>query len=259
MIRVFFGSPGCGKTTLACKMFYKNSKSKKRSYDYQYSNFDNDLSIKVPSLDGLGSWTFPEHSYIIVDEAGIEYNSRKYKTLDQQTIQWFKLHRHYKCDVDFISQSWEDMDITIRRLADELWYIKKLGPISIVRRVYKSVKVDDKTHQIIDAYEIGKLLKRLLPFPFGSKTWFLVWRPKYYKYFNTYEKPNTPVRTFLPEETTTTSLLANEQDGPPSAGHNSDNVESNHVGAGSPGALVRRRISSIYLRIQNFILKLIQK
>lgn len=210
-------------------MFYKNKKSKKTRYDYQYANSDNDLSITIPSLEGLGSWTFPEHSYIIVDEAGIEYNSRKYKTLSQETIQWFKLHRHYKCDVDFISQSWEDMDITIRRLADELWYIKKFGPISIVRRVYKSVKVDDKTHQIIDAYEIGKLLKRLLPRPFGSKTWFLVWRPKYYKYFNTYEKPNTPVRYFVPALDQASSLSANKQDGPPPAGHCSDNVQSDHA------------------------------
>ncbi len=192
MIRIFFGSPGCGKTTLACRNMYKLQKDKHIPYDYYFSNFDNDLSHNV-SLQNLGQWTFPEHSYIVVDEAGIEYNSRKYKTLSQDTIAWLKLHRHYKCDVDFISQSWEDTDITIRRLADEYWYVKRLGPISLVRRVYKSVSVDDNTHQIIDAYKFGKLLKRILPFPFGQKTWFLVWRPKYYKYFNTHERPDLPV------------------------------------------------------------------
>lgn len=228
MIRIFFGSPGCGKTTLACYMFYKNSKKKKPRYSFQYANFQNDLSVYVSSLEGLGSWTFPEYSYIVIDEAGIEYNSRKYKTLDQSTIAWFKLHRHYKCDVDFISQSWEDTDITIRRLADELWYIKKLGPVSLVRRVYKSVSIDENTHQIIDAYRFGKLIKRFLPFPFYEKTWFLVWRPKYYKYFDTHAKPNTPVRFFIPE-LDDPSLSANEEDGLPPAGHRSDRARAGHA------------------------------
>lgn len=256
MIRVFFGSPGCGKTTLACCRFFKEQKRKQPKYDYFYSNFDNDLSIKIPTLYDLGSWTFPEHSYIIIDEAGIEYNSRKYKTLDQKTIQWFKLHRHYKCDVDFISQSWEDMDITIRRLADELWYIKKFGPISIVRRVYKSVKVDDQTHQIIDAYQFGKLLKKFLPFPFGVNTWFIIWRPKYYKYFNTFEKPNTPVRYWVPELDNPT-LSAIPGDGRlESLGDVLDPVGSDHVGAGSPGALVRRRIASMLSHILTYMQRL---
>lgn len=208
MIRIFFGSPGCGKTTLACRMFYKNKKNKRCKYVYQFSNFDNSISYVAPSLLELGSWTFPPSSYIVVDEAGIEYNSRKYKTLDQKTIEWFKLHRHYGCDVDFISQSWEDVDITIRRLADQLWYIKKLGPFSLVRRVYKSVSIDENTHQIIDAYRFGKLIKRFLPFPFYEKTWFLVWRPKYYKYFDTLARPNTPIRYFGADEDKSPSLSA---------------------------------------------------
>ncbi len=255
MIRVFFGSPGSGKTTLACAMFFKQQKRDRKltcrgklpRYDYYYSNFDNDLSKKA-TLSSLGAWTFPEHSYIIIDEAGIEYNSRKYKELPQSTIGWFKLHRHYRCDVDFISQSWDDMDITIRRLADELWYIKKYGPISLIRRVYKSVKVDDNTHQIIDAYDMGKLIKRLLPFPFHQKTWFFVWRPKYYKYFNTFERPNLPVQYFgyprpaAPAGTDNPTLSANQRDGAiPAPGAGSDPVESDHAGAGSPGALARRR------------------
>lgn len=200
MIRVFFGNPGCGKTTTACKML---KKSKKR-YKRLFANFN--VSDKIATqcdLTDLGKWTFPERSYIVVDEAGIEYNNRKYKTLPQHTISWFKLHRHYRCDVDVFSQSWDDMDITIRRLADQLWYMKKIGPFTMLRRVYKTVTIDENTHQIIDGYRMTKgiwlLLQplRLLGLSFffpQLKSWRLCFRPLYYRYFNSWDTPETPVK-----------------------------------------------------------------
>lgn len=200
MIRVFFGNIGCGKTTFACRQFHKiekndfrlECKGKVPIYDHYYANFKTSLA-KYNDLQGLGQWTFPEHSYIIIDEAGIEYNNRKFKSLPQETIAWFKLSRHYKCDVDFISQSWDDMDITIRRLASELWYIKKLGPFTMLRRVYKRVGIDETTHQIVDFYEFGKLLPCLLPYPFHRDNIKIFLRKPYYKYFNSYDKKDLPV------------------------------------------------------------------
>lgn len=200
MIRVFFGNPGCGKTTTACKML---KKSKKR-YKRLFANFN--VSDKIATqcdLTDLGKWTFPERSYIVVDEAGIEYNNRKYKTLPQHTISWFKLHRHFRCDVDVLSQSWDDMDITIRRLADQLWYMKKIGPFTMLRRVYKTVTIDENTHQIIDGYRMTKgiwlLLQplRLLGLSFffpQLKSWRLCFRPLYYRYFDSWDTPETPVK-----------------------------------------------------------------
>ena len=188
MIRVFFGNPGCGKTTSACS-FLKRSHNR---YDYSFCNFSvSDNIARQVDLSDLGLWTFPPNSYICVDEAGIQYNNRKYKTLPQYTIEWFKLHRHARCDVDFFSQSWEDMDITIRRLADELWYMCKVGPFTFSRRIYKRVAVDDNTHQIIDGYRFSKLLTALIPF-YGSNK--LVFRPSWYKYFDSWEMPDLPVR-----------------------------------------------------------------
>ena len=196
MIRIYFGNPGSGKTTLACRNAYKIIKkykrTKKADYNHIYANFENKLT-KYSDMSGLGEWTFPPFSYIIVDEAGIQYNNRKFKTLSQSTIQWFKLHRHYRCDVDFISQSWEDIDITVRRLADELWHIKRLGPFTLLRKVYKTVEIDNTTHQIIDGYKFGKLLPQFLPFPFHRTHFKLFFRKPYYKYFDSYSTPETPV------------------------------------------------------------------
>lgn len=196
MIRVFFGNPGCGKTTSACKFLFKNS----RKYDYLYSNFETSCDIShYVSLDGLGEWTFPKYSYIAIDEAGIEYNNRKYKTLPQSSIFWYKMHRHFNCDCDVFSQSWNDMDITLRRLANEYWYMRKIGPFTLLRRIYKTVIINEQTHQIDDGYRFVKGIWLLLQplrllglsrfFP-QLKGYHLCFRPFYYRYFDSWSTPD---------------------------------------------------------------------
>ena len=211
MIQIYFGSPGAGKTTLACRELLKA----RMHYQYTFANFGCKCAdFDDISLDKLGEWTFPRDSLVCVDEGGIEYNNRKFKTFSQDAIKWYKLHRHYGVDVILLSQSWEDMDITLRRLADRLYYIKRFGPFTLIRRVYKSVTIDDKTKQIIDGYEMVSMAYLLLKplyylsfFVFGLgfliKLLFpkfqevkLIFRPPYYKYFDTHAAPELPLGPF---------------------------------------------------------------
>lgn len=197
MIRIFFGSPGVGKTTLATYFIKRNRKF----YKHCFGNFEHIVPKSyVCDLDGLGEWTFPPSSYIAVDEAGIEYNSRAHKSLSKSTIAWFKKHRHYRCDVDIFSQSWEDMDITIRRLTNQLWYMYRIGPFTLCRRLYKRVTVDKNTEQIIDGYRIASMLWLFVPFLWWLKIvdrkFMVIYRPLYYKYFDSYSVDPIPVRSF---------------------------------------------------------------
>lgn len=195
MFRLFFGSVGCGKTTTAVHLIYKDRRKKKPCYDYHYSNFDCDIASKC-SLDGLGTWTFPPHSYISVDEAGIDFNNRNWEKMPKKMIEYFKLHRHYKVDIDWFSQSWDDVDITIRRLVNEVWHLKKIGPFTLCRRIVKNVDIDEKTHQPMDMYKKLKMIRRFLPPPFHERTFFLVFRPFYYRYFDSFTTREIPVVSF---------------------------------------------------------------
>lgn len=183
MIKLFFGSPGCGKSTLACNMMYYSDSP------HIFSNFDTDLSCLISS-DFIGTYAFPDYSELYIDEAGIDYNNRNYKKLSQNAIEYFKLHRHFKNDIYLFSQSWEDTDVTLRRLTDELWYMKRKGPFTICRKLRKAVKVNKETEQIIDGYRFAGLLWNIFPPPFYEKTFMMFYRKPYYKHFDSYSRPS---------------------------------------------------------------------
>lgn len=196
MIRMFFGVPGCGKTTLAVRELVKD-----RDHRYTYANFETDhpLIFDKYSPTGLGQWTFPPHSLIALDEASCEWNNRSFKSFPPELIEYLKKHRHFKVDIDLYSQSWDDVDITARRLVEELWYIKKLPlGISVARRIWKSIDIDKrdkdaKVGQIIDGYKKASIFNILLK-KWRDKSWKFYFRPHWYGFFNSWEKITLPIK-----------------------------------------------------------------
>lgn len=187
MISLYWGNPGCGKTTLACKMIAADIIGRKHAH--VYANFHTTLCPYM-SVEGLGTWTPPPGSLLVIDEAGIEYNSRLYKTLHQSVIKWYKLHRHYGVDVIVISQSWEDIDVTVRRLYDRLYHLARLPLVTVVRRVYRWTGIDEQTHQICDMYRFGKLL----PCLWGADNVRFCLRLRWYRYMDSWAAPPLPVK-----------------------------------------------------------------
>lgn len=177
---VYFGVPGSGKTTHAAKIVWDNLKE-------GYPTFSN-VPIKgaflIDSSD-IGKYNI-SNCDLVIDEASIEYNNRKFKSLSQSVIQWYKLYRHYGVrNIYVYSQSYEDMDITLRRLADKYFLIRRtlLPWVAIVKPIHVKIGIDENTKQIIDQYVFDVIPK-------------FIWLPKYWSLFDSWSAPVLEAKEF---------------------------------------------------------------
>ena len=205
IVNVYFGVPGSGKTTFAahltkwalhenviirwCRKHNNwlsqrilNSKYLKRRIDV-FSNVPITGAYKLDAKTDIGKYMIQD-AKLIIDEAGIEYNNRDYKSFSKDAIYFYKYHRHYETSVDIFSQSYDDMDITLRRLAQNFYVVRKsLVPFCVVaRRIRRKVGVDEQTKQIADLYSMGVPI-------IDSKR---IFSPPLWKMFNSYSRKELP-------------------------------------------------------------------
>ena len=210
VLNVYFGVPGSGKTTFAAHLTkwalhengiirfcrrHENSVTKailkskylKRRIDV-YSNVPITGAYQLDAKADIGHYMI-EDAKIIIDEAGIEYNNRNFKSFPQEAIYFYKYHRHYKVSVDVFSQSYEDMDVTLRRLAQNFYVVRKsLVPFCVVaRRIRRKVGVDEQTKQIMDLYSMG--------FPVLDTKRIL--SPTLWNSFNSYSRQEPPGKEWV--------------------------------------------------------------
>lgn len=181
-VYVLFGAPGSGKSTHAAKVVYKNLKAGFPTY----SNVDITGSIRIDASTDIGKYELTGGD-LIIDEAGIEYNNRSYKSFPKHQIEWYKLYRHHQIrDIYVYSQSFEDMEITLRRLATQFNIISKtmIPGLFIVRQIYQKPDIDEDTHQIVYIYSY-----KFLGFSF-------VWGPRYWPMFDSWSCEPLPYKDF---------------------------------------------------------------
>ncbi len=178
---IYFGVPGSGKTTFAAYLAKKRLKRHKKVF----SNVAIKGTHAIEPLTDIGVYDI-SNGLLIIDEAGIEYNNRDFKTFSKNALKFYKYHRHYNVDVAIFSQDFADMDLKLRKLSTCLYLVKKsFFPFFIKRkRILKKIGIDELTHDIIDEYYFQL---------FGSK-W--IFSPKLWKMFNSVEHPVLPKKEF---------------------------------------------------------------
>lgn len=154
VVRVWFGVPGSGKTSMASLL---SRFSQKENYRV-LSNFELKGAYKV-TADDLGNYDMSfngDGCHCILDEASSDFDNRNFKAFAKSNAKdYFSFHRHQNNMVDVFSQGYDiDKRIRDRTSASGLFHISKFLPGFIMYRQIGKIlfiKKDDK--QIIDGFK----------------------------------------------------------------------------------------------------------
>lgn len=199
MVRIYFGKPGCGKTTKFAQIAFLTSKAIDQGKSRYRFIIGNVALYGIPhyyliSPDTLGMIGYPD-ALVLVDEGSIFADSRAWhdnKNNKNLFLEYILLHRHWGNDVFFFTQIWNRLDKTIRDVANEVIYLHRgfiLRGMTRETRIGYGVIIpaagQDHPGEIIMGYiKPGRLAQVFEP---------RFWRFPYYKYFDTLERPDLPL------------------------------------------------------------------
>ena len=188
-----FGKKGSGKSTYMVSLMLQHFK---RGWNV-YTNMTDVVipGVRVFPIEQLKTCTPEPHSVLFVDEGGLIWDNRGFKSFDKGYTEFFKLQRKYKCKVYINSQDF-DIDKKIRQLTDSMVLMNCIaGCIGVVRPILRKVALVEASangeSRIADNLKFGSLFQ-----------YRFLWLPKYFKYFDSYKAPERPAIDFkaVPEE-----------------------------------------------------------
>lgn len=188
MITCYFGVPGVGKSTILTKIAQKElSKIKRNKSKYKrvYTNFycKGCNMIQYSDLETYAIYD----SLILLDELTLDADNRNFKSFKPQIRDFFILHRHLGCDIVYATQSYEMVDLKIRQLTADLWYMTKsvvpfFNRFTACKKIYRNININEYTSELTLGYRFCNFLESLF-----TTNYQLCYRPKYYKYFDSFD------------------------------------------------------------------------
>lgn len=169
-VRVWFGVPGSGKTSMAALL----SRFSQKEHVKVLSNFELKGAYKVQAVDlGVFDMSFDgDGCHCILDEASSDFDNRNFKNFAKSEAKdYFSFHRHQNNMVDVFSQGYDiDKRIRDRTASSGLFHLKKFPIPGFVfyRQIRKIlfIKKDDK--QIVDGFQYMGLPR----FIYSRSVWF---------------------------------------------------------------------------------------
>ncbi len=180
------GKKGSGKTTWMVQLIYKHLKRGWKVY----------ANIDIPGVyyfdpKDIGKYTFEKRSVVLIDEANLFWDNRRWKDVACELIEWFRYQRQYRVKLYMFSQTF-DIDKKLRSLCDDLFLVHNFARVfAWCKRIKKWP--DLKQAEGEGEARITDMIKydSLLMWPFGSR--HLVYIPKWAKYFKSYNPPPLPL------------------------------------------------------------------
>lgn len=184
MVTTFFGPPGCGKSTVCSAMIQKDIKKKVVTFCNYYVEGSHFLDV-----ENLGQYNFPDGAHIYIDEAGLDF-SNKTNDMSMRVVSFFKLHRHFTVSIFIFSQVFNDMQKKIRDLSVCLYHMRRIGPwLIMLRKINKFCTIDKESEDIKEGFRFAPLSG----FLFFSPPIKFYWGPRWWKYFDSWAKPDLPM------------------------------------------------------------------
>ena len=184
-----FGKKGSGTTTLLTKI----------ALQYQKQGVPVFSTERIPGCfliqpEDVGYFEFPEGSVLLIDEVGMVWDNRNFKSFKVEVRDWFKLQRHRKIRVYLFSQTF-DVDKKIRDLTDEMYLVeKKFRVFSYAKRINKRTVLNKSTAESPSKLDEDLEFDSLLLFWCGSRKFTYI--PKYARYFDSFVSPALDTKPF---------------------------------------------------------------
>lgn len=178
-LELIMGKAGSGKSTLIAHLVKKANKKNRKVYCNHHV-----LGATKFDHTWLGKYML-EDCTIIIDEAQICFDNRDFKSFTKELKFFFSNYRHFQADIYVVSQSWEDLDIKIRRQAKKIYIMQgSIIPFTIMlQRVKMKFGVNEDKTDIVTQFGTS-----YIPFiGWTLKLNFTVWH-----YFDSYSKPILP-------------------------------------------------------------------
>lgn len=184
---LIFGKKGSGKSTQAAMWARKYQQSGR----LVFSNVDLPGVFRIDPKD-IGRYHIPPESVVIIDEAGMVYDNRKFKTFPDYARDWYKLQRHRHLIVYLLSQDF-DIDLKLRQLTDEMWLTRKFFRVfAVSRRIDRSIVLHKSTPDAPSGLADDLTFVPIF-YPNAVKILFI---PKWVKYFDSFEAPDLELRQY---------------------------------------------------------------
>lgn len=178
-----FGKKGAGKSTY---MIYLMLKHLRKGWNvYTNMNDVNIPGVRIMDVKQLITCVPDSHSVLFIDEGGLIWDNREFKSFDKGYTEFFKLQRKYKCKVYINSQDF-DIDKKIRRLTDGMVLMSSIGGcIGVIRPIVREVALVEASaageSRVADNLKFAHFFQ-----------WRLLWLPSYFCYFDSYCAPFRP-------------------------------------------------------------------
>lgn len=188
-LTMVFGKKGSGKSTLMVRLAYRYLAN---GWDvYCTERLDGCYYI---DYNDIGFKQIPPNSVLLVDEVGMIWDNRNYKSFKAEVRDWFKLQRHYKVKVFLFSQTF-DIDKKLRDLTDDMYLCTNVMRVfSWAKRIRRKTVLTKPQGDSPARIDEELAFDSFIFWPFGARV--LTFIPRYAQYFNSHFAPALEEKSF---------------------------------------------------------------